>query len=361
MKVGIDASQAAKEKKTGIEYLSSQLILNLLKIDQHNKYLLFTNSKLPRQFSTKNAKVISIPGKRFWHQFRLPLALIKYKPEVFLEIGYMLPDFTPKKSICFIHDLAHKYYPNAYCATEKLLLNATFRRAKKAKSIGFISQNTRNDYKKFYPGFKGKTFVAYPGFNADLFHPILKPRDVLNLKSKYILYVGRLESRKNITKLISAYKIFRKESKLSPKLVLAGKEGYGIDRIREALAKLDFKIKKNIIMAGYIAEKDLPHLYAGAELFVFPSLYEGFGIPILEAMACKIPVICSESSSLPEAGGNAVLYFDPNKPKKIAKLINKVLTSADLRQKMIQKGLRQANKFSYKKMAEKVLEIIEEL
>ena len=158
-----------------------------------------------------------------------------------------------------------------------------------------------------------------------------------------------------------AYEIFCQKNGYDYKLVLAGQKGYGFDEIKETIRLLDPKINSNIILPGYVAEKDLPHLYAGAELFVFPSLYEGFGLPILEAMACGTAVICSNTSSLPESAGNAALYFNPKKPTEIAKSIEKVVFDQKLQTQLIEKGFRQSDKFSYKKMAEQVLDIISKL
>ena len=361
MLIGIDASQAAKEKKTGIEYLSSQLILYLKNMDHKNKYLLFSNLRLPNSYQSSNFKPIFLPFRKFWHKFRLPLALLKFKPDVFLEIGYMLPNFAPKKSICFVHDLASKYFPNAYSPRDKMILDISFRRANRAAAIIFISQSTKADYQKFFPGFKGKTCVISPGYDTELFKDSPSSSNILNLSTKYILYLGRLETKKNIKNLILAYKIFRKKTKLTPKLVLAGKEGCGFSEIISEINKLDANIRHDIIIPGYISDKDLGNLYAGADLFIFPSLYEGFGIPILEAMACGTPVACSKSSSLPEAGGDAAVYFEPNNPEEIADSINSVLTNPALRSKMIAKGFIQAKKFSYTKMAKEVLDVINSL
>lgn len=361
MIIGIDASQAAKDKKTGVEYLSSQLILNLKELDHKNNYLLFTNLRLPNLYQSPNFKPIFLPFRKFWHKFRLPLALLKYKPNVFLEIGYMLPNFSPKKSICFVHDFASKYFPNAYSSRDRMILDVSFRRASKASAIIFISQSAKADYQKFYPGFKGKTYVIYPGYNTELYNNNHSNKNILNLNSNYLLYLGRLESKKNVINLILAYKIFRKKTKLTPKLVLAGKEGYGFSQIKSEIDKLDLNIKNDIIIPGYIAEKDLPALYSGANLFIFPSLYEGFGIPIIEAMSCGTPVICSNSSSLTEAGGEAAQYFDPEKPEEIAETINSVLTNPALKTKMVAAGHIQAKKFSYLKMAKEVLGVIDSL
>ena len=361
MIIGVDTSQAAREKKTGIEYLSSQLILSLVEIDHKNNYLLFSNLRLSPAFQSKNFKPVFLPFRKFWHKFRLPLALLKYKPNIFLEIGYMLPDFSPKKTICFVHDLASKIFPDAYSARDKMILDLSFRRAAKAAVIIFISKNTQKDYEKFYPGFKNRSYVIYPGYDTELYKTISNPKDVLNINSSYILYLGRLESRKNVKNLVLAYKLFRKKTKLTPKLVLAGKEGFGFADVEAEINKLDARIKNDIIVPGYITEKDLPHLYAGADLFLFPSLYEGFGIPILEAMACGTPAACSKTSSLPEAGGEAVAYFDPENPSEIANSINTVLTNSALRTKMISAGKVQVKKFSYKKMAKEVLAVINSL
>jgi len=361
MIVGIDASQAAKENKTGIEYLSSQLILNLAKLDHKNSYLLFSNLRLASIYQSSNFETVFLPFRKFWHKFRLPLALLKYKPNIFLEIGYMLPNFAPKKTICFVHDFASIRFPELYTPKDKVILDISFRRATKAAAIIFISQNTKRDFENLYPTYHNKKYVIYPGYNSDLYKAIASPKDVLNIKSKYILYLGRLESRKNLVNLVNAYAIFRKKYKLNPKLVLAGKEGHNFKEIEKEIKKLNPNIKNDIIIPGYIPEQNLPHLYSKADLFVFPSFYEGFGIPILEAMACGLPVICSNSSSLPEAGGEAVQYFDPQNPEEIANCINTVLTNSFLRTKMIAAGKLQIKKFSYQKMAGEVLGVINSL
>ena len=358
MLIGIDASQAAKEKKTGVEYLASQLILNLKNIDHTNSYLLFTNKSLQKEYLNKNFKEVLIPFKKLWNKIRLPLALLKYKPEIFLEIGYMLPKFAGNKSICFVHDLASKHFPKSYSSIEKVLLNQSFKKAKKAKEIIFISDNTKNDYSKYYLGFKGKKHVIYPGYNSNLYKKIINPRDILDIKSKYILYLGRLEKRKNIVNLVLAYDKFCKKFGYEYKLVLAGKEGYGCHEIKSIINSLEQKTKSNIVLPGYVSENDLPHLYADASLFVFPSLYEGFGIPIVESMACGTPTICSQTSSLPEAGSNAVEYFDPDKPEEISSAMEKVLFDKKLQNQLIEKGFTQAKKFSYNKMAKEVLDVI---
>lgn len=358
MLIGIDASQAAKDKKTGVEYLASQLILNLKEIDHTNSYLLFTNKRLEKEYLGKNFEQVLIPFKKLWNKFRLPLALLMHKPEIFLEIGYMLPKFAGKKSICFVHDLASKHFPKSYSSIEKALLNQSFKKAKKAKEIIFISNNTKNDYSKYYLGFKGKKHVIYPGYNSNLYKKIPNPKNILNIDSKYILYLGRLEKRKNIINLILAYDIFCKKFGYDYKLVLAGKEGYGFKEIKLVIDALDQKARSNVIIPGYINENDLPHLYTKAELFVFPSLYEGFGIPLLEAMACGTPIICSQTSSLPEAGSDAVEYFNPLEPKEISSAIEKVLFDKKLQNQLVGKGFIQVKKFSYQKMAKEVLDVI---
>lgn len=361
MLIGIDASQAMKEKKTGVEYLASQLILNLKDIDHTNSYLLFTNKNLQKEYLNKNFNQVLIPFQKLWNKFHLPLALLKYKPETFLEIGYMLPKFAGRKSICFVHDLASKHFPKSYSLIERTLLNQSFKKAKGAKVIIFISNNTKNDYSRYYLGFKGKNHVIYPGYNSNLYKKISNPKNVLNIDSKYILYLGRLEKRKNIINLILAYDKFCKKFGSKYKLVLAGKEGYGFNEIKSIINSLEQKTKSNIVIPSYINENDLPDLYAKASLFIFPSLYEGFGIPLLEAMACGTPVVCSQTSSLPEAGGNAVEYFDPLKPEEISAVMEKVLFDKNLQNQMVEKGFKQSKKFSYNKMAREVLKIIKEM
>ncbi len=181
-----------------------------------------------------------------------------------------------------------------------------------------------------------------------------------------ILFIGRLEKRKNILNLIEAFGIFKESRKLqatclpdrqaSHRLILAGKAGFGFDKIKRRAERSEYG--KDIILKGYVSKREKEELYQNADVFVTPSLYEGFGLPILEAMSYGVPVICSDNSSLPEVAGSAGLLVDPNNTQEIAEAINRVLNNVDLREEMVKRGFENAKKFSWEKCARETMEVL---
>lgn len=360
MIIGIDATPLTKHHKTGVEKAASSIVKNMLVLDKKDQFYLYTPHKLSKIYTqNKNVREIFIPLKRFWHKIRLPLSLALKKPHVFIELSNTLPAFSPSNNLVLVYDFGFKYFPETYSKKDLALQESAIKNtATKAKNIAFSSRNSRDDFKKFYPEFKGKSYIVPISYDQDIFFPIEKPKNVLDIKSPYFLYVGRIEHKKNIQNLIKAYKIFRQNQNKDVKLVLCGSHGHGFSDIDLEIHKLA-KFKNDVILPGYVHEKDLPHLYNKALAFVFPSNYEGFGIPILEAFSCGTPVICSNSSSLPEVADEAVLYVEPDNPFSIAEAMKKIMDDNKLRQALIKKGLKQVKKFSYKNTALKILKIIE--
>ena len=177
------------------------------------------------------------------------------------------------------------------------------------------------------------------------------------LPRSYLFYVGNISKHKNVDKIIEAFKKIK--SKTNYKLVIAGKLSFGSKDIKKKIKDLD--LQDDVIFTGYVPEEDLPALYNGASLFVYPSFYEGFGLPPLEAMQCGCPVITSNTSSLPEVVGNAGIMVDPNDVDELAKQMERVLTNKKLQQKMRKAGLKQAKKFSWEKCARETLKVYEEV
>lgn len=352
MIIGIDASKATEKAKTGIEKTVYELILNLKKLDNSNTYFLYTDKKLPKELLSSNFIEKYIPFPFLWHKKRLPLALLHDKPDLFIEMSSSLPFFSPRNSIVFIHDLASKHFPESYSFTQRILLNHTFSRGQKANTIVFPSQSTKNDYENYYK-IKNKYSVIPLGFNK------IAASSKKKFDFDYFLFVGRLELRKNIQNIIKSYSIFRENNGSGSKLVLAGSPGYGYKNILQEIDKFD-TIKKDVILTGYIAENELPSLYENSISLLFPSLYEGFGLPILEAMSYKTPVITSDSSSMAEIAGNAALLVDPDNPDSIAKAMDSVYHDKTLRSDLISKGLKNIEKYSWLKSAEILLELIKE-
>lgn len=362
MIIGINASYLAAKQKTGIENFSSQLILNLLEDDPINQYYLFSSRSIDKRFlpRSSNYKLFVSPFPKGWHKFRLPLSLMRHRVDIFMDPGYSAPAFISVPSVVFIHDLAFKFFPDAYSARQSRNLERTFRIAqKKAKAIIFSSQNTKTDFEKYYPGSFAIKQVLYQVYPEAVFSSQKNiSKDILKLNQKYILFVGRIESRKNISNLIKAYVQLRhKYPEIKHKLVLAGKPGYGYDRIHNEIASIA-KFKDDIIETGFIPETDLPHLYTKADLFVFPSLYEGFGIPLLEAFFAKTPIAASNGSSIPEIGGNAINYFNPLDAEDISLKIVEIISDSNLRKQLISNGSKRLIQFSWKKYHYGLLDVI---
>jgi glycosyltransferase involved in cell wall biosynthesis len=231
-----------------------------------------------------------------------------------------------------------------------------------ADKIITISESSKRDILKFYPGVKEEEIkVIYHGFDAEVFQ---KERDrqkeeeikkQYNIAGNYIIYIGAIQPRKNLEKLVEAFDLVKKDTS-DLKLVLVGEKAWLSDGVFQKIEKSPNK--NDIITPGRIDFEPLGHLLRGSRAFVFPSLYEGFGIPILEAFASRVPVICSENSSLPEVGGEAAIYFEDNDAEDLAEKIKNAITDENLRQSHIAKGLEQTKKFSWEKCARETLEYL---
>lgn len=363
MIIGIDASKAASKKRTGVENTIYQIILNLKKIDQKNIYFLYSNASLPTELTDSyNFIEKRFLVKRFWNKLGLPMILTSYRPDVYLQPADMIPFFAPKKTATVIHDLASVKFPDAYSRFDLCLQKTALKSAaQKAKKIICVSESTRNDLIKLYSKTSKKAETVLLAFDKDKYKPINTPRDVLKLNSKYLLFVGRLEERKNVINIVKAFALLKEKGEIEHKLVLAGKPGFNYERIFNTISSLPPAIKKDIILPGYVSDTDMPDLLAGADVFVYPSLYEGFGIPILEAMSAGVPVVTANRSSMPEVAGDAALCVDPTDEIEITKAIWMILTDEKLRGELIKKGLTRAQEFSWEKTARGILDILEKL
>jgi glycosyltransferase involved in cell wall biosynthesis len=235
-----------------------------------------------------------------------------------------------------------------------------------AKKIIAISCNTKNDLVRLFKINPQKISVIYDGVD-ERFIPILDRNKIIqgfkkyNLPEKFFLFVSTLEPRKNVVRLLKAYdkldKLVSFKATKLPHLVLVGQKGWGYREIFETINGA--RLKNKIVLLDYIKNEDLLVLYNAALAFVFPSLYEGFGLPVLEALACGCPVITSNISSLPEVGNNACLYVNPYQVDEIALAMKRILTDENLRKELQAKGLIQAKKFSWQKTAKETIKVLE--
>lgn len=266
------------------------------------------------------------------------------------------------RTVVTVHDLAYKYFPQHFPKRDVLELNLLGDFAiQNADRLIAVSASTKRDILRWYPSVKEEHItVVYHGFDAEIFavernlEEEHRVKQFLGIDGEYILYTGAIQPRKNLEVLIEAFTLLKDRGDAKNlKLVLAGGDAWLSDLVHTKVAESPFR--DDILMPGQIAFGDLGHLMRGASVYVFPSLYEGFGIPVLEALASRVPVIVADNSSLREVGGNAVEYFNASDVEALAEKMHLVLSDEMLRGDMIARGLEQVKKFSWEKCAKETL------
>lgn len=368
MTIGIDASRAFAPQPSGTENYSANLISAFAKIDRKNQYKLYVRpsnsltTRLPANF-----EIVKIGWRRLWTQAGLALECLLHPVDILFIPAHTLPVIRRPnlKTIVTIHDLGSQFLPGYHTFPQKLYLDFSTKYAvSHADCLIAVSQNTKKDLIDKFAAKPEKIFVVYEGVDENRFKvkgerlKIKKILEKYKIKKPYILFVGTIQPRKNLVRLIEAFAMVDDRPD-TLNLVLAGRRGWLAEDIYAAPAK--FKVAKKVKFLDYVPAEDLPLLYSEAEVFVLPSLMEGFGLPILESFACRVPVVCSKTSSLPEVAGEAAVYVDPENPGDIANGILKVLTNQGLRRQLIAKGYRQLNKFSWEVTAKQTLEIFEKV
>ncbi len=357
MIIGIDASRVFTEKETGVEYYSRALLKALFKLGGKHQFILYSkrplNFRLPTNFKNK---VLKMPY--LWTQIRLSLEMLFNPSDILFVPSHCLPIIHPRRSVVTIHDLGFKKYPTAYNFFEFLYLAfSTWYSVKTALKIIAISKTTKDDIIRYYKIPPKKIKVIYLGFKrrkpSTTFWRSDRQKVVLG---KYILYIGRIDRKKNLKRLIHAFKLLKKEEKFPHRLFLVGKDGFGAGEIKKEASG-----ESLIKFFGYQKDKRINELLAGASALVLPSLYEGFGMPVLEAFYLGIPVLASNIKSAREIYGNAALLVDPLSVKEIKKGLLRILTDENLRNELIKRGRQQAKNFSWQKCALETLMVLKNL
>jgi len=356
MLIGIDGNEANVEKRVGIGEYAYELLIQFEKLRAPRlNFVIYLKENpcadFPKERDGWEYRVIG--PKKFWTQIALPIDLYLHspKPDVFFTPSHYAPRFSPVPTVISIMDLSYIKYPQLFKKSDLYQLrNWTRYSVKKASKVFTISLASKDDIIEEYKISKNKVIVTYPGLKQNIGE---KPKSFM---SKYILFVGTLQPRKNIVRLIEAFSRIKDKHK-DLKLVIVGKKGWLFNEILKAPEK--YGVEKDVEFLEYVTDNEMPNLYKNAECFVLPSLYEGFGLPVLDAMKNGCPVILSNISSLPEAGGNAALYIDPENVNDISEKIDKVLTDKKIRSDMIKKGYEQVKKFSWEKTAKETLRVLE--
>jgi glycosyltransferase involved in cell wall biosynthesis len=364
MLIGIDASRAVAARPTGTEIYSQQLIQALLLESQrseparHQFRLYFRDPPAVGAFPGADRRHIPFP--RLWTHLRLSWEMARRPPDALFVPAHVLPLIRPHISLVTIHDLGYLHFPRAHPWPQRLYLDLSTRwSAHVATHIIAVSEATKADLVSHYRTPPDKITVAYHGCDEAL-GPVRDPARIEAAKAHYtitgdyFLYLGTLQPRKNLARIIDAFASI--ESKAT--LVLAGKHGWLYSDLFDQVRHLG--LENRVLFPGYVRDEDKAALLSGALAFVFPSLYEGFGLPALEAQACGCPVITSTTSSLPEvATEDAALLVDPQDTTAIACAMQRTASDPTLRKTLAERGLVNVRRFSWITCAQIVLDAIE--
>ncbi len=363
--IGVDGNEANVENKVGVS-VYAQNVLNYFNksANQDIRFVVYLKNKplleLPEENEFFKYKVIQ--GKFLWSQIYLPLELYLHKNiNVFFSPAHYLPRFCQVPQVVTIHDLAYIFFPEDFTKKDLWqLTNWTKFSINKATKIIAVSKTTKKDIVKNYGVNESKITVIYNGFEktAGAKTSAVEERSgkTTEVKSlKYILFVGTIQPRKNLEVLIDAFNKFI-QTNSDFKLIIVGKKGWLYESIFEKVKAMNLEDK--IIFAGHVPDEELISYYKNAFCFVLPSLYEGFGIPVLEAMSYDCPTIVSMTSSLPEVGSDASLYFDPKNSDDLLQKLNILKDDAKLRKELISKGRQRIKDFSWEKCGKETLDVI---
>jgi glycosyltransferase involved in cell wall biosynthesis len=364
MLIGIDASRITAARRTGTENYALNLIRELVALGQAHRFRLYFNQAPPPGLAPERAEVRAMPLPRLWTHVRLSGEMAARPPDVLFVPAHVLPLIHPRRSVVTVHDLGYLYYPQAHTRFQNAYLRWSTRyNARTAARVLADSQATRDDLVRHYQVPPDKIAVVYPGRDESL-APVTDPaalaavRARYSLGDRYLLYVGTLQPRKNLVRLVQAFAMLQIPDL---KLVITGKKGWLADEILAEVERLGLAAQGRAVLTGYVADVELPALLSGALAFVLPSLYEGFGFPVVEAMACGTPVVCSNVSSLPEVAGDAALLVDPLDTAALAAALGRVVADEGLRRELAERGLRQARRFSWRQCAREALEVLEDV
>jgi glycosyltransferase involved in cell wall biosynthesis len=367
LRLAIDAHMVG-ERETGNETYTLNLVKSLLgQFTQHVYYIFTTHREhlkrhLPANSTAHLIDVPSNPLRRI--PFTIPNHVRNNKLQL-LHVNYIAPPRLTCPIVVTIHDVSYDLYPRFFSLRDRLLLSTLVPfTMKQAAAIIAVSKKTRDDLIERYHIPPQKITVTYEGADSR-FHPLNKADaraflgKTYGIHQDFILTLGNLQPRKNISRLIHTFARLKHEQRLSLSLVIVGQALWRGSEVYQVVK--DRGLESEVVFTGYVPDEHLPVLYNAAQLFVFPSLYEGFGLPLLEAMACGTPVVCSNISALAEIVGDAALTFDPCSMEDMAKKILQVLSSPELQSSLSKKGTQKACQFSWETMACQTLEVYQQV
>lgn len=378
MNISFDVLPLISDNMSGIGYCQAGLVGEMVKSHPEDRYLYEYFSRKDHEvkrnrlkaYMHENCDINESHFSGFLYRCIMNMIPVPYslffgkKSELTHFFNYIIPPFVHGKKVVTIHDMVVKAYPETVRFRTKHLLNTGMKKSmKRADVIITDSEFSKSEIEKYFPQYSHKVQVVYCGVNSDKFYPVEdksvveKVKKSLDIEGEYFLYLGTIEPRKNLERLIEAYSLLLKKDENVPRLVMAGGKGWLNSNIYQKVVEL--KLEKYVQFTKYIPDEDLCPLINGATAFVFPSIYEGFGMPPLEAMACGVPVVCSKEASLPEVVGDCAVMTDAYDPQSIADGMYRIYSDKALAEELRVRGLQRAKEFTWHRFSEKLHGIYE--
>jgi len=366
MRIAINASDLDHSRIDGTRIYIQNLLKNFGLLDSEDQFLIYHKSEFNPQLAFpqfENYKIRKLEFPFWWTQARFAWEICREQPDVLWMPMHSLPYFRPRKtkSVVTIHDLAFKIFPQFFPRNDLRRINLlTDYAVRHADKLIAVSESTKKDILKFYPTAQSeKIKVIYHGCDKNMFHPDLEEKEISRVRKKYgipdgryIISAGSIQIRKNLETLLEAFSDLKKLQEFQDvNLVIAGQKGWMFESTMERVEK-----QKKVFYVGAYEPEDLPLLLGGAEIFVMPSLYEGFGLPVLEAMATGIPVIAAENSSLAEIVGESGKLFESQNSTQLSGILQEMLKNGIMIKEYKEKGLKRAGHFSWEKCTRETLE-----
>lgn len=379
MKIAFDALPLISERMTGIGYCQAGQIQALMALHPEEQYVMqfFATGdggeKRKRLESYENARAELRQGKCSGYLYRLvsnflPVPYNKFfgsDADITHFFNYIVPPKVSGRTVVTVHDMVYKAFPETVRGRTRYMLETGLKRSmKRADLIVTDSEFSRSEILKYFPQWETKLRVVPCGVDRSRFRPILdsvridETKKLLGIDREYFLYLGTLEPRKNLRRLVIAYDGFRKGKAEYPCLVLAGGKGWLNDELMRTIKELE--LEPDVKIVSYVPEENICNLMSGALAFVFPSIYEGFGMPPLEAMACGVPVLTTHAASLPEVVGDCALICDPYHTEQIMDCLERLYYDSKLRRELSAAGLKRARIYSWENAAAALYDIYKE-
>jgi len=360
--IGIDGSRLSVGERTGTETYCYHLLTALARLGIDDDIRVYLNAAVPPSDLPPIGTPICIPFPRLWTHLRLSLEMQLRPPAVLFVPSHVVPLRHPR-SVVTIHDVGYLHHPDTHPANTRRLLDLTTRWSTQvARQVIAISEATKRDLIAHYRVPESRIRVVPHGVAQSLRCPdpqvIAELKRRLDLPPSYVLFVGTVQPRKNLGRLAAALSFVAKAG-LPHHLVIAGKRGWLAEGVETEL--LASGMSNRIHLLGYVPATDLSALYGGADAVCFPSLYEGFGLPVLEAMAHGTPVVTSNTAALPEVAGDAALLVDPFSPAAIGDALCRVLTDGLLRASLIERGYARARSMTWERTARETLAVLRDV